>query len=102
MATIQSNGVSYTYAPNPKMYSDDWEKDYPPIQTNSRWLINKFTGEILPNTPEFARRSDILEVYLGELPEDGMAVDSAVGKVNAVIGIDKEPSSFADSELAAL
>lgn len=58
----------FTYAPNPTLPDGTWEENYPPIKTNSQWLINKFTGEIFPNTEAFARRSDVLEPYLGELP----------------------------------
>lgn len=85
---------NFTYAPNPILPHGEWEDTYPPIKTTSHWLINKFTGEILPNTEEFARRSDILEPYLGELPRgDGGEV---VAEVNAVL------SNAGTSELSAL
>lgn len=61
----------FVATPNPTLNAEFWEQQYPPIQTSSPWLVNKFTGEIFPNTPEFARRSDCLEPYLGELPRDG-------------------------------
>lgn len=79
------NGVGHVYAPNPKMQGEDWSKEYPPIKTSSLWLINKFTGEIFPNTAEFARRSDILEPYLGELPRDEAGEDSTVVRINRML-----------------
>lgn len=63
------DGVEHVYAPNPKLEGEKWSAEYPPIVTNSPWLISKYTGELFPNTPEFARRSDILEAYLGT-PQD--------------------------------
>lgn len=88
MAVDIINGVEHTYAPNPKMQGEDWAREYPPIKTTSQWLVNKYTGEIFPNTEEFARRSDILEPYLGELPTDGQAevatqVNAALANANA-------------------
>lgn len=73
----------FTYAPNPTLSQGTWEESYPPIKTKSPWLINKFTGEVFPNTEAFARRSDILEPYLGELPtaEQG----EVVGQVNQAL-----------------
>lgn len=57
----------FLFTPNPTLNAETWQDQYPPITSSSQWLINKFTGEIYPNTPEFARRSDCLEPYLGEL-----------------------------------
>lgn len=94
------DGVEHVFAPNPKMQGDDWAKEYPPIKTTAKWLVNKFTGEIFPNTEEFARRSDILEPYLGELPTDGMAGDTTVAKVNEVLKA--EPTEATDGELETL
>lgn len=56
-------------APNPTLSAEHWHEQYPPIETKSEWLINKFTGEIFPNTPQLAERSDILEPYFGEIPK---------------------------------
>lgn len=71
----------FSYTPNPTLNAKSWEDQYPPIKTNSKWLLNRFTGEIFPNTPEFARRSDCLEPYLGELPrEDAGEVVNAVNE----------------------
>lgn len=67
---VDEFGAQHIFAPNPKMQGEDWVKEYPPIETTSKWLVNKYTGEIFPNTAEFARRSDILEPYLGELPRE--------------------------------
>lgn len=66
MASVVVDGIEHIYAPNPKMATDTWANDFPPIVTNARWLRNKYTGEILPNHEEFAVRSDILEPYYGE------------------------------------
>lgn len=91
MAVDVINGVEHVYAPNPKMQGQEWEKEFPPIVTTAKWLINKFTGEIVPNTVEFARRSDILEPYLGELPKEGQGetvekVNKALAKANGKSG----------------
>lgn len=94
MAVENVNGVEHVYAPNPKMQGENWVAEYPPVVTQSPWLVNKYTGEIVPNTPEFARRSDILEPYLGELPRDGMA-SQPVQAVNAVLAdTDEQPSGL--------
>lgn len=95
------NGVEHIYAPNPKMQGEDWSKEYPPIKTNSMWLVNKYTGEIFPNTVEFARRSDILEPYLGELPRDGISEGATVAQVNAVLK-PEAPSPQDNGELESL
>jgi len=79
---IDDEHENFTYTPNPTLNAESWEQQYAPIKTNSPWLVNKFTGEIFPNTPEFARRSDCLEPYLGELPRDGAGeVVKGVNKV---------------------
>lgn len=93
---LDENGVEHVYAPNPKMQGEDWVKEYPPIKTSSPWLVNKYTGEIFPNTAEFARRSDILEPYLGELPRDGAG--EVVKGVNKVL----QNANIADGELDEL
>lgn len=87
---------NYTFTPNPTLNAETWDDQYPRISTTSPWLVNKFTGEIFPNTPEFARRSDCLEPYLGELPRDG------AGEV--VIGVNKvlQNTNIADGELDEL
>lgn len=87
---IDENGVEHIYAPNPKMQGEEWSKEYPLIKTSSKWLINKYTGEIFPNTEEFARRSDILEPYLGELPRDGNNVGDTVEKINGLLNKQEE------------
>lgn len=73
---------NYSYAPNPILEQGKWEEKYPPIVTTSEWLINIYTGEIVPNTPEFARRSDILQPYYGELPQEQQG--ETVEQVNKV------------------
>lgn len=82
--------------PNPMLNAEHWDLQYPPIQTTSPWLVNKFTGEIFPNTPEFARRSDCLEPYLGELPRDGAG--EIVKGVNKVL----QDANATDGELSEL
>lgn len=82
---------NFNFTPNPTLNAETWQDQYPPIQSNSSWLVNKFTGEIFPNAPEFARRSDCLEPYLGELPRDGAgevakSVNAALKNANAVDG----------------
>ena len=85
MAVEVIDGVEHIYAPNPKLQGQHWEAEYPPIQTTSQWLINKYTGEILPNTPEFARRSDILEPYFGELDQTLPDVSQTTTLVNTTL-----------------
>lgn len=63
MATVVVNDVEHVYAPNPKMETELWGSEFPPIVSDSKWLRNKYTGEIVPNFKEFAERSDIYEVY---------------------------------------
>lgn len=87
MAVEIIDGVEHVYAPNPKMQGEVWSVEYPPIKTGSKWLINKYTGEIFPNTEEFARRSDILEPYLGELPTGQES--ETVNQVNQAIKVDE-------------
>lgn len=87
---------NFAFTPNPTLNAETWEEQYPPIKTSSPWLVNKFTGEIFPNTPEFARRSDCLEPYLGELPRDGAG--EVVKGVNKVL----QNANIADGELGEL
>lgn len=87
---------NFNFTPNPTLNADTWDEQYPPIKTSSPWLVNKFTGEIFPNTPEFARRSDCLEPYLGELPKDSAGV--VVKEVNAAL----KNTNTADGELDEL
>ena len=101
-----SNAIQdYTYAPNPTLPQGTWEDNYPPIVSTSLWLINKYTGEIVPNTEAFARRSDILQPYLGELPKDEQG--EIVAKVNKVINDDvteqdTQTVATGDEEMATL
>ena len=82
MATEIIDDVEHIFAPNPKLQGEHWEQEFPPIQTNSKWLRNRFTGELFPNTAEFARRSDILEAYedegLQELPKGQTATKKKI------------------------
>lgn len=94
MTTYAENDFIAT--PNPTLNAEHWELQYPPINTNSPWLVNKFTGEIFPNTPEFARRSDCLEPYLGELPRDG------AGEVVTDVNNALKHAETADGEMAEL
>lgn len=65
MAVITVGGLEHRHAPNPRMHTEDWSKEYPTLNTDAPYLINKYTGDILPNTPEFRERSDVLEPYYG-------------------------------------
>lgn len=91
---------NFSFTPNPTLNAETWEQEYPPIKTKSPWLVNKFTGEIFPNTPEFARRSDCLEPYLGELPRDGQGVGETVVQVNKVLNGNDD--NIGDGELDEL
>lgn len=84
MASIVVNDVTHVFAPNPALSEEHWDAEYPPIKANTKWLVNKYTGEILPNTYEFARRSDILEPYYGELPDSGFST-STINDINEVL-----------------
>lgn len=88
---------NYSFTPNPTLNAEHWEEQYPPIKTNSHWLVNKFTGEIFPNTPEFARRSDCLQPYLGELPRGEQG--EIVSNINTVL---QQADTSADGELSEL
>lgn len=66
-ATTTYNGIEHQFAPNPRLSGEDWKREFPPINTDAEYLRNKFTGDIVPNTPDFAQRSDILEPYFGDL-----------------------------------
>lgn len=100
MAVEVVGGVEHIFAPNPKLQGDEWAKEYPPIKTTSKWLVSKYTGEIFPNTEEFARRSDILEPYLGELPVDGMVNNTTIVKVNEILNTNLTQTT--DGELETL
>lgn len=63
MSYKDTNGVEHNFAPNPKMQGEDWKAEFPPITEPTRLLKNKYTGELVPNTPDMALRSDILEPY---------------------------------------
>lgn len=79
------DGVEHRFAPNPFLQGEVWEKQYPPIKSDCKFLINKYTGEIVPNTEEFARRSDILQPYLGEMTDEGMVdVDAISGAASCI------------------
>lgn len=107
--TEYGENSNFSFTPNPTLNAETWQDQYPPIKSSSPWLVNKFTGEILPNTPELARRSDCLEPYLGELPQDGRI--GVVNDVNVVLkSAKKTPEARAkkaaetavDGELVAL
>lgn len=95
------DGVEHVYAPNPKMQGEVWEKEYPTIKSSAKWLINKYTGELFPNTEEFARRSDILEPYMGEMPDDGQ-VPLEVKEVRKVLSEVADTEEKTAEELSAL
>lgn len=99
MAVEIIDGMEHAYAPNPKMQGEDWASEYPPIVTTSQWLINKYTGQVFPNTPEFARRSDILEPYLGEI-NSGYAPDTTIAEVVDVVTAEADTTD--EKELVAL
>lgn len=63
MSYKDTNGVEHNFAPNPKMQGEDWKAEFPPITEPTRLLKNKYTGELVPNTPDMALRSEILEPY---------------------------------------
>ena len=97
MNHIDTNDTDdFLFTPNPTLNAETWQQQYPPIQTSSHWLINKFTGEIFPNTPEFARRSDCLEPYLGELPQE--SAGEVVTDVNNALKV----ANNSDGELSEL
>lgn len=93
MAVEIIDDVEHKYAPNPKLQGEHWEAEYPPIQTPHRWLINKFTGELFPNTVEFARRSDILEPYEGEPTKEDL---------NSLVHQDKKSKKSKTDEMVEL
>lgn len=106
MAVETVDGVEHIYAPNPKLQGEHWEAEYPPIVTKSKWLVNKYTGEIFPNTEEFARRSDILEPYFGEMTRDGVNEGEEIAKINKALanvsGKDKGKGKADGEDLAKL
>lgn len=62
MATSFHNNQTHIYPDNPVIQpKSDFSATYPPIKHDGRWLRNKYTGEIVPNVPDYAERSDILE-----------------------------------------
>lgn len=70
MAISVYNNQTHTYADNPVIQArSDFSDTYPPIKHDGRWLRNKYTGEIVPNIPDYAERSDILEVISDEEAE---------------------------------
>lgn len=67
MATSLHNNQTHIYADNPVIQpKSEFADTYPPIKHDGRWLRNKYTGEIVPNHPEYAERSDILEAISDE------------------------------------
>lgn len=90
MATEIIDGVEHTFAPNAVMRGSDWSAEYPPINANVKWLRNRYTGEIVPNFPEFAGRSDVFEPYLGDPYADGSEPEA------------EAPAAVADGQLAQL
>lgn len=66
MAVIYVDDVEHLFAANPKLESDDWAKENPTISSSYKFLRHKVTGEVFPNEPCFARRSDVLEPYIGD------------------------------------
>lgn len=67
MAKVNVDGVEHSYPANPTLEGEVWEVQYPPLPDDAPYLRCKTTGQIYPNFPEFAERSDILEPYYGEL-----------------------------------
>ena len=85
MAVSIVGGVEHRHAPNPRMHTEDWNSEYPALNTDAPFLINKFTGDILPNTPEFRERSDVLEPYYGAANGGApSAAEMALAKVDPV------------------
>ena len=88
MATVEVNGIKHTFAGNPVLQGEVWSDEYPPITANVQWLRNKTTGEILPNHPEFAERSDILEPYYGDpTGKPGQAASQTVPDIAATVEV---------------
>lgn len=80
MATSFHNNQTHTYAGNPVIQAkSDFSDTYPPIEHDGRWLRNKFTGEIVPNIPDYAERSDILEAISDEEAEATFATPTHGG-----------------------
>ena len=76
---VVHNGIEHEYAPNPRIQENGlWSETYPPIEFDGRFLKNKYTGELVPNNPDNARRSDILEPYY----EDDGEADDILGVVH--------------------
>lgn len=68
---VQEEAEELNFAPNPNMVKQSWEAQYPPLEGSTGWLVNKYTGEVVPSTPTLEDRSDILEDYYGEFPISG-------------------------------
>ncbi len=66
MAAVIVDGTTHRFAGNPVLQGEVWSDEFPAIVTTAQYLRNKSTGEIVPNFPEFAERSDILEPYFGD------------------------------------
>lgn len=93
------DGVSHTYANNPKLQGERWEVEFPPINTEANWLRCRFTGQIYPNFPEFAERSDILEPYFGSPTDSDQAPATSHIAKSAKQVLQQIPN---DNELTAL
>lgn len=88
MATVDVNGVKHTFAGNPVLQGEVWANEYPPLDANAPFLRNKVTGEILPNHPEFAERSDILEAYYGDPNgKSGPSISKTVPAIADTVGV---------------
>lgn len=54
--------LNFVAPPNPRIQENGlWQETYPTIEHDGAYLRNKYTGEIVPNNPDHAMRSDILE-----------------------------------------
>lgn len=88
MATVEVDGIKHTFAGNPVLQGEVWADEYPPITADVKWLRNKSTGEIVPNHPEFAERSDILEAYYGDpTGASGPATSQTVPNIADTVGV---------------
>ena len=80
MATSHHNNQTHTYADNPVIQArSDFSDTYPPIVHDGRWLQNKYTGEIVPNIPDYVERSDILKPISDEEAEATFATPARSG-----------------------
>lgn len=88
MATVEVDGIKHMFSPNPVLQGEIWANEYPPITDKVKWLRNKTTGEIVPNHPEFAERSDILEAYYGDpTGKPGPATSQTVPDIADTVGV---------------